>query len=79
MNRGEYWSALTPVDRAAYRRWVLRIVPFYAALVGGLWALSITTKSESSPPSTASAASTANDHRTVPTISRGFNAAASRN
>jgi hypothetical protein len=79
VKRSEYWSALTPLDRAAYRRWALYIVPFYAALAGGLWALSIATKSESSPPSTASAASTTNDHRTVPIISGGFKAAASRN
>jgi len=79
VKRSEYWSALTPLDRTACRRWVLYLVPFYAALVGSLWALSIATSSESSPPSTASAASTANDHRTVPIISGGFKAAASRN
>jgi hypothetical protein len=79
VTRGAYWSALTPLDRASYRRWVLYIVPFYAALAGGLWALSIATRSESSPPGIAAAASTANDHRTVPALSRGFKAAASGN
>ena len=83
MKRSEY-AALTPLDWATYRRWIRYIVPFYAACAGGLWVVAIAARSESSPPNSLSAASTANDHRTDPAISHGasprhLEAPASRN